>query len=228
MATWFYNDNKGKQGPFTDKELKNLVLEGRIEERTPLETDTGESVLARDVPGLFLQEPPTQKWTSPPVLPMPLPQISLGIPEKKVVPPPIATAPEVTIAKEKPEPARKREKQESESEKFIWYTQNRRSNICCKITETKFRNLIRLGWIDENAFFTRKDPGFPFRIREKVETYPDFWDLCPPKTRLHEEDIARLAWMVAWRMFLILLLCAVLFNTVVFLKNMILHCFYSY
>ena len=150
------------------------------------------------------QEPPTRKFTPPP-------QIVSGISEKNVIPPPVPTFPESFA-----EPDRQ------ESEPFIWYVRNRRGNVCHKISETKFRNLIRRGVIDENAFFSRRDPGHSFYIREKVETYPDFWDLSPPKTRLHEEDMARLAWMVSWRVLVALLLAVGLLHAARFLGSLLL------
>lgn len=202
MTRWFYYDKNGKQGPFSDEDMKLLISADEINVGTIVEMETGRQSLARDIPGWF-QEPPTQKFTPPPVLP-PQPAF-IGISEKKVTPPPVLSLPS-SSEEERWEPTRTLKTNEDESEKMIWYTRNRRYNVCYQISETKFRNLIRRGVIDENAFFSRKDPGNFFYIRERVETYPDFWDLCPPKTRLHKDDMTQLAWMMAWRIFAILLL----------------------
>ncbi|MBO7680461.1 MAG: CD225/dispanin family protein [Thermoguttaceae bacterium] len=51
---WFYYDQQGqKVGPITDLELRELIDQGLILPDTKLETDTGHSGKARQVPGLF-------------------------------------------------------------------------------------------------------------------------------------------------------------------------------
>lgn len=51
---WFYYDQQGQKiGPITDLELRELIDQGLILPDTKLETDTGHSGKARQVPGLF-------------------------------------------------------------------------------------------------------------------------------------------------------------------------------
>ena len=56
MSNWFYYDQQGQKiGPITDSELRELIVQGLILPDTKLETDTGHSVKARQVPGLFAE-----------------------------------------------------------------------------------------------------------------------------------------------------------------------------
>ncbi|MBQ2683775.1 MAG: CD225/dispanin family protein [Thermoguttaceae bacterium] len=56
MSNWFYYDQQGQKiGPITDSELRELIVRGLILPDTKLETDTGHSVKARQVPGLFAE-----------------------------------------------------------------------------------------------------------------------------------------------------------------------------
>ena len=51
---WFYYDQQGQKiGPITDLELRELIDQGLILPDTKLETDTGHTGKARQVPGLF-------------------------------------------------------------------------------------------------------------------------------------------------------------------------------
>ncbi|MBR2586489.1 MAG: CD225/dispanin family protein [Thermoguttaceae bacterium] len=51
---WFYYDQQGQKiGPISDLELRELIDKGLILPDTKLETDTGHSGKARQVPGLF-------------------------------------------------------------------------------------------------------------------------------------------------------------------------------
>ena len=53
-TNFFYLDqNNQKQGPVTEEQLKELVARGVIVPKTPMETDTGQSGLAGQIPGLF-------------------------------------------------------------------------------------------------------------------------------------------------------------------------------
>ena len=61
MANYFYYDrnlNK-KQGPVSREQLQELVVQGVIEPRTPVGTDTGHKGIARDIPGLNFETTPT-------------------------------------------------------------------------------------------------------------------------------------------------------------------------
>ncbi|MBR2586488.1 MAG: CD225/dispanin family protein [Thermoguttaceae bacterium] len=54
MSDWFYYDQQGQKiGPITDSELRELIDQGLILPDTKLETDTGHTGKARQVPGLF-------------------------------------------------------------------------------------------------------------------------------------------------------------------------------
>ena len=51
---WFYYDQQGQKiGPITDSELRELIDQGLILPDTKLETDSGHTGKARQVPGLF-------------------------------------------------------------------------------------------------------------------------------------------------------------------------------
>ena len=51
---WFYYDQQGQKiGPITDLELRELIDQGLILPDTKLETDSGHTGKARQVPGLF-------------------------------------------------------------------------------------------------------------------------------------------------------------------------------
>ena len=53
MANYFYMDSDGiKQGPLNDQQLQTLATRGIIEPTTSLETDTGHTGLAGQIPGL--------------------------------------------------------------------------------------------------------------------------------------------------------------------------------
>ena len=53
---WFYYDQQGQKiGPITDSELRELIDQGLILPDTKLETDTGHSGKARQIPGLFAE-----------------------------------------------------------------------------------------------------------------------------------------------------------------------------
>ena len=54
MPDWFYYDQQGQKiGPITDPELRELIDRGLILPDTKLETDSGHTGKARQVPGLF-------------------------------------------------------------------------------------------------------------------------------------------------------------------------------
>ncbi len=54
MPNWFYYDSEGnKHGPITDRGLRLLITQKKIRPETRMETNTGHTGLAGQVPGLF-------------------------------------------------------------------------------------------------------------------------------------------------------------------------------
>lgn len=64
---WFYYDQRGeKQGPISDLELHELIAQQLITPDTQLETESGHTGKARQVPGLFLSSSSPRESVSPP------------------------------------------------------------------------------------------------------------------------------------------------------------------
>ena len=52
MPSFFYTDEAGTKHPVNDQQLQTLAMKGVIKPETPLETDTGHTGLAGQIPGL--------------------------------------------------------------------------------------------------------------------------------------------------------------------------------
>jgi len=67
MANYFYTDESGqRQGPIDDQTLRLLVAQKRIQPETPLETESGHTGLAGQIPGLFPATPaPAHSYAQP-------------------------------------------------------------------------------------------------------------------------------------------------------------------
>jgi len=71
MTHYFYTDANGhRQGPVSKPQLKDLAAQGIIGQYTSLETDTGHTGMAGQIPGLFATVPP------PPSQPVSVPSLA--------------------------------------------------------------------------------------------------------------------------------------------------------
>ena len=60
MANYFLTDPDGtKRGPYDEQRLQQLADWKSIEQHTPLETDTGQTIMAEEIPGLNFTPPPS-------------------------------------------------------------------------------------------------------------------------------------------------------------------------
>ena len=66
MPWHYFNENREKIGPFTSRELKQLVQEGTIAQETFIEDPSGRTGLAKDVKGLPFPEPEEPFIATPP------------------------------------------------------------------------------------------------------------------------------------------------------------------
>ena len=79
MLNYFYFDANGhKQGPATEQQLHELIQQGIVGPKSPLETEGGHRGVAGQIPGLFSAAPQKERAAPvPPTTPPPPPPINL-------------------------------------------------------------------------------------------------------------------------------------------------------